>query len=114
MNKTIINIRATSTIVLANLMNLDDYMATCNSNIDVFNHYATVHYKVLKAKGVDDPSFIIYILKGYKAAADEQFVSASKTNEMQMTRERTLITFCGWVVHSTNTRPLWMKTNGGQ
>lgn len=73
MNKTIIDTRATSTTLLSNLMNLDDYMATCNSNIELFNQYAKVNYEGLKARGEDVPSFIVYLFKGYKAAADEQF-----------------------------------------
>ena len=70
MNKTIIDTRATSTTLLSNL---DDYMETCNSNIELFNQYAKVNYEGLKARGEDVRSFIFYLFKGYKAAADEQF-----------------------------------------
>jgi len=73
MNKAIIDTRATSTTLLSNLMNLDDYMSTCNSNIELFNQHAKINYEGLKARGEDVPSFIVYLFKGYKAAADDSF-----------------------------------------
>jgi hypothetical protein len=72
MNKAIIGTRATSTTLLSNLMNLDDYMSTCNCNIELFNQHAKIYYEGLKAHG-DVPSFIVYLFKGYKAAADDTF-----------------------------------------
>jgi hypothetical protein len=43
MNKAIIDTRATSTKLLSNSMNLDDYMSTCNSNIELFNQHAKIN-----------------------------------------------------------------------
>jgi hypothetical protein len=73
MNKTEIETRATSSTLFSNLMNLDDYMSMCNSNIELFNQHAKINYEGLKAYGEDVPSFIIYLFKGYKAAADDTF-----------------------------------------
>jgi hypothetical protein len=73
MNKAIIDTRVTSTTLLNNLMNLDDYMPTCNSNFELFNQHAKINYMGLEASVENVPSFVVYAFKGYKVAADDNF-----------------------------------------
>jgi hypothetical protein len=46
MNKAIIDIRVTSTTLLSNLMNQDDCMSTCNSNIDFLTNMLSLIMRV--------------------------------------------------------------------
>jgi hypothetical protein len=54
-------------------MKLDDYMSTCNTNIEVLNQHAKFNYEGLQSRGEDVPSFIVYHFIEHKAAADYSF-----------------------------------------
>ena len=73
MKKTVIDTRATSSAYRTNLSSLDSYMATVDSDIELFNQYVKGQQEGLKARGEDCPDLMINLFKGYNACADPDF-----------------------------------------
>ena len=78
MNKTIIDTRATSAAFRRELMNLDVYMVSSNSNIEKFNDHVVQASGGLLARGERVDDLITNLFKGYKVADDIEFVSSIK------------------------------------
>ena len=74
MQKAIINMRATTSLLCENLSSLDTYMAMVNSNIEEFNKYIKMNYKGLTSHGKSCDDLMINLFKGYQSASNNEFV----------------------------------------
>jgi hypothetical protein len=74
MQKAIIDMRATSSLLRENLSGLDTYMATIKSNIKEFNEDVKQNYERLLAHGERCDDIMINLFKGYMAASDSEFI----------------------------------------
>jgi len=81
MAKAIVDTRATTYQLRHNLSNLDNYMSTVNSNIEIFNVYVKNSVEGLKARGEKVDDLVMQLFHGYKAAADSKFVEYMDTKE---------------------------------
>ena len=75
MQKAIVDTRATASHLRENLTNLDSYIGTVNSNIQLFNQYVKVNKDGLRARGESTDDIMINLFKGYLHASDSAFVS---------------------------------------
>ena len=75
MNKTIIDTRATAAAFRRDLSNLDIFMATCNSNIELFNEHVSTAVEGLRARDERVDDLMTHLFKGYKIASDIKFVA---------------------------------------
>jgi hypothetical protein len=69
-----IDMPATTRFVRSRLMKLDEYMVTCNSNIEAFNRYVRDQVNSLRARGEDNLDLVVNLFIGYLAASDKKFV----------------------------------------
>ena len=83
MNKTIIDTRATAAAFRRDLSNLDIFMATCNSNIELFNEHVNTAVEGLKARDERVDDLMTHLFKGYKIANDIKFVAYIELQETQ-------------------------------
>ena len=83
MNKTIIDTRATAAAFRRDLSNLDIFMATCNSNIELFNDHVSTAVDGLKARDERVDDLMTHLFKGYKIASDIKFVAYIELQETQ-------------------------------
>ena len=82
-NKTIIDTRATAAAFRRDLSNLDIFMATCNSNIELFNEHINTAVEGLKARDERVDDLMTHLFKGYKIANDIKFVAYIELQETQ-------------------------------
>ena len=75
MNKTIIDTQATSAAFRRDLMHLDAFMATCNSNIELFNNHVNIATSGLEVRGEKIDDLITHHFTRYKIANDVKFVA---------------------------------------
>ena len=73
--KSIIDIRVTASKMIENLSSLDTYIATVNSNIEIFNEYVKINYEALTTRGKRCDDMMLYMFKVYIQAVDKDFVS---------------------------------------
>ena len=83
MQKAIVDTRATASHLRENLTNLDTYITTIDSNIQLFNQYVKVNREGLRARGESTDDLMINLFKGYMNAADRDFVEYIKLKKDQ-------------------------------
>lgn len=83
MQKAIVDTRATASHLRENLTNLDSYISTVDSNIQLFNQYVKVNKEGLKARGESTDDLMINLFKGYGNAGDREFVQYIKLKKDQ-------------------------------
>ena len=81
MAKAIVDTRATTYQFRNNLANLDNYMTSVNSNIEMFNIHVKNTVEGLKARGESVDDLMMLLFKGYKAASDSKFIEYISTKE---------------------------------
>ena len=64
MAKAIVDTRATTYQLRHNLSNLDNYMSTVNSNIEIFNVYVKNSVEGLKARGEKVDDLVMQLFNG--------------------------------------------------
>jgi hypothetical protein len=69
-----IDIQATTRFLRSRLIKLDEYMVTCNSNIELFNQYVLDQINSLHARGEETLDLLVNLFIGYLAASDKKFV----------------------------------------
>ena len=74
MQKAIVDTRATTYQFRSSLDNLENYMGTVNSNIELFNMHVKNSREGLIARGETVDDLIMKLFKGYKATSDTKFV----------------------------------------
>ena len=92
MNKTIIDTRATAAAFRRDLSNLDIFMATCNSNIELFNEHVHTAVDGLRARDERVDDLMTHLFKGYKIASDIKFVAYIELQETQYMQGSSLTT----------------------
>jgi hypothetical protein len=78
MQKAIVDTRATSSFFRENLLSLDSYITTVDSNIELFNQYVNVNRAGLEARGEKTDDLVINLFKAYLNVADQNFVEYMK------------------------------------
>ena len=81
----IIKTRDTDTCLQENVMYLDTYITTVNSNFDTFNQFLKLNVDVLKARGKSIDNIMVNIVKAYQLESDAYFVrylNSKKTSMM--------------------------------
>lgn len=73
-SKIYIETRATVTFIRTNLSNLDNYMASVNSNILLFNQYVKEQRLALESHGHKSDDLLVNLFKGYMTTTDHEFV----------------------------------------
>ena len=76
MNKTIIDTRNISEAFRSDLSNLDSFISSCNSNIEIFSTYVNYAVGSLQARGERVDDLLTNIFKGYKIASDIKSVAS--------------------------------------
>jgi hypothetical protein len=66
--------RATASQLQENLTNLDSYMSTVDSNIELFNQHVKVNRDGLTARGESSDDLTINLFKAYLCVTDRDFV----------------------------------------
>jgi hypothetical protein len=74
MRKANTDTRATASQLRENLTNLDSYMSTIDSNIELFNQHVKVNRDGLTARGESSDDLIINLFKAYLCVTDRDFV----------------------------------------
>ena len=74
---------ATISTLKTRLSSLDVYMGQCNSDIIKFNEYVKVTLGELHARGEHTSDLLVNLFKGYRAAADPEFVRYINTKKEQ-------------------------------
>jgi hypothetical protein len=69
-----IDTQATTRFLRSRLMKLDEYMVTCNSNIETFNRYVKDQTNSLHARGEETLDLVVNLFIGYLAVSDKKFV----------------------------------------
>ena len=78
MKKSVIDNRATASHLRTNLINLDSYMSTVNSNIRLFNQYVKINLEGLKALRENHDDLMVNLFRGFMQAMDQDFVKYIK------------------------------------
>jgi len=78
MSKAIVDTKATIYHYRSNLMHLDTYMPTVESNITKFNEYVKANRQGLLARGQSIDDLLYYLFEGYMTASDKGFVKYIK------------------------------------
>ena len=81
MTKAIVDTRATTYQFRNNLANMDNYMTSVKSNIEMFNIYVKNTIEGLKARRESVDDLMMLIFKGYKAASESKFIEYISTKE---------------------------------
>ena len=74
LQKAIVDNRATSNLMRANLTELVPYMETIDYNIELFNEYVKLNYEGLNARGEVCSDIIIYLFKAYLTVTNPEFI----------------------------------------
>jgi hypothetical protein len=74
MRKENMDKRVTTSQLRENLTNLDLYMSTVDSNIELFNQHVKVNWDVLTARGESSDDLTINLCKAYLCVTDRDFV----------------------------------------
>ena len=90
MSKAQLDTVATNYQFKSRLANLENYMGNVNSNIEMFNSHVNDAKEGLSARGDETSNLIMEIFKGYKVAADHEFVKCIKTREDRYLKGETL------------------------
>ena len=81
MSKAQVDIVATNYQFKTRLANLENYMVNVNSDIERFNSHVKDAKEGLSARGEESSNLIMELFKGYKVAADHEFVKYIRTRE---------------------------------
>ena len=81
MKKAIVDTRATTYQFRSSLNNLENYMGTINSNIELFNQHVKNAKEGLTARGESVNDLLLKLFKGYKATADTNFVEYNENRK---------------------------------
>ena len=90
MYKAQVDTVATNYQLKSRLVNLENYMGNVNLNIETFNSHAKDAKEGISARGDEAISLIMELVKGYKVAADHEFVKYIKTREDRYLERETL------------------------
>ena len=71
--KAVVDNRATVTHLRQSLMNLDTYITSCGSNIELFNRCVQSLQRSLHARGQRYDNLILHLFKGYEVTSDVTF-----------------------------------------
>jgi hypothetical protein len=74
MQTAVVDTVATAEFYRANLSSLDTYVATVDSNIEIFNQYVKTQLAGLKARGETTNDLLTNLFKAYLNVSDEAFV----------------------------------------
>jgi hypothetical protein len=74
MQTAVVDTVATAEFYRANLSSLDTYIATVDSNIEIFNQYVKTQLAGLKARGETTNDLLTNLFKAYLNVSDEAFV----------------------------------------
>ena len=83
MQKAIIDTRSTTNYFCENLLSLDTYMVSINSDIVEFNKYVKLNCNGLVAHGEGCDDLIVNLFKGYASAGDDNFMKYMADHRMQ-------------------------------
>ena len=83
MHKEIVDIRATDTHLQENIISLDTYITTVNSNNNNFNQYVELIVDSLNARSESIKNLMINLLKSYQFFLDTEFVRYIKAKKYQ-------------------------------
>ena len=72
-----------------NLLSLDTYIASINSNIEEFNKYVKLNYHVLKAWAERYDNLIVDLFKSFQWATDRIFFRYIKLKRIFMMMKKT-------------------------
>lgn len=75
MQKAIVDIRATGSLLRSNLIELDSYMSSIKSDVQAFNNHVKLNYEGLKTRGEECPDLMIHLFKAYQAVTDKEFLT---------------------------------------
>ena len=81
MAKVIVDVRVITYQFRNNLANLNNYMTSVNSNIEMFNINLKNTVKGLKARGESVDNLVMILFKRYKAASYSKFIECISTKE---------------------------------
>ena len=81
MSKAQVDTVATNYQFKSRVANLENYMSNVNSNIEMFNSHVKDAKERLSVRGHIASNLIMELFKGYKVAADHEFVNYIKTRE---------------------------------
>ena len=89
-----VDTNATTKRIRISLTKLDEYMASCKSNVEHFNKYVEDLLDSLAARGETTQDLLPNLVKGYQAASDKTFVkymakSQAKTGQKTKTTDKT-------------------------
>ena len=91
MKKVIVDTRATTYQFRSSLDNLENYMGTINSNIELFNQHVKNTKEGLTARGESVNDLLLKLFKGYKATAVTNFVEYMEKKEESYLEGKDLI-----------------------
>jgi len=96
-----IDTNATASYIRTQLANLDEYMATIDSDIEKFNQHVRELILQLQQRRQASTDVLTNLFKGYKAAKDKQFVAYIKRKEEQY-EEGSALTQDDLMTHAAN------------
>lgn len=71
--KAVVDVRATATLLRTNLTELVKYMDLVNCDISKFNQYVNLNHEGLHARGDSCPDLMIHLFNAYLSVKDKQF-----------------------------------------
>ena len=71
--KAVVDVRATATLMRTNLTELVKYMELVNCDISKFNQYVKLNHEGLHARGESCPDLMIHLFNAYLSVKDKQF-----------------------------------------
>ena len=80
-SKSEVDTRVTTSLVRANLSNLNKYLPSIKYDIEAFNNYVIDQRKILIARGEDTTDLMVNLFKGYMTAKDKEFREFIKTQK---------------------------------
>ena len=92
MQKSIVDSRATVSMMKENLSNLDSYMTSVNSNVEEFNQYVKLNYDGLKARGHQCSDLLVHLWKAYLIVSDKSFVEYIRLKKIAYDDEQITLT----------------------
>ena len=92
MQKSIVDSRATVSMMKENLTNLDSYMTSVNSNVEEFNQYVKLNCNGLKARGHQCSDLLVHLWKAYLIVSDKTFVEYIRLKKIAHDDEQITLT----------------------
>ena len=71
--KAVVDVRATASLMRTNLIELTKYMELVNCDISKFNQYVKLNHEGLHARGESCPDLMIHLFNAYLSVSDKQF-----------------------------------------